>query len=35
MAYISTDLFADVGNTSEYANDYQKLMDLVEEAFNK
>ena len=35
MAYVSTDLFADVGNTSEYANDYQKLMDLVEEAFNK
>ena len=35
MAYISTDLFADVGNTSEYANNYQKLMDLVEEAFNK
>ena len=35
MAYVSTDLFADVGNTSEYANDYQKLMDLVEEVFNK
>ena len=35
MAYISTDLFADVGNTSEYSYDYEKLMELVEDAFNK
>ena len=35
MAYISADLFADVGNTSEYSTDYEKLMDLVSEAFDK
>ena len=35
MAYISADLFADVGNTSEYSTDYEKLMDLVSDAFDK
>ena len=35
MAYVNADLFADVGNTSEYSTDYLKLMDLVENAFNK
>ena len=34
MSYLSTDLFSDVGNTSEYSNDYQKLLERVEHAFD-
>ena len=34
MAYISSDLMGDVGNTSEYADDPLVLIDRVENAFN-
>ena len=34
MAYISSDLYGDVGNTSEYASDPLELIDRVENAFN-
>ena len=34
MAYISSDLMGDVGNTSEYADDPLILIDRVENAFN-
>ena len=34
MSYLSTDLFSDVGNTSEYANDPSKLLQRVEHAFD-
>ena len=34
MAYISTDLFSDVGNTSEFTGDIQDLLDTVKDAFN-
>ena len=34
MSYLSTDLFSDVGNTSEYADDPQRLRDRVEDAFD-
>jgi len=35
MSYLSTDLFSDVGNTSEYSDDTDKLRDRVEDAFDK
>ena len=35
MSYLSTDLFSDVGNTSEYSDDVDKLMDTVKHAFEK
>jgi len=34
MSYLSTDLFSDVGNTSEYSDDPEKLRDRVEDAFD-
>ena len=34
MSYLSTDLFSDVGNTSEYSDDPVKLRDRVEHAFD-
>ena len=34
MAYISSDLMGDVGNTSEYADDPLVLLDRVKSAFN-
>ena len=34
MSYLSTDLFSETGNTSEYSNDLQKLRDKVEDIFN-
>ncbi|MBR3720839.1 MAG: ATP-binding cassette domain-containing protein, partial [Clostridia bacterium] len=34
MSYLSTDLFSDVGNTSEYSNDPQKLLNRVKHAFD-
>ena len=34
MSYLSTDLFSDVGNTSEYANDPEKLLQRVKHAFD-
>ena len=34
MAYISSDLMGDVGNTSEYADDLLLLIEKVENAFN-
>ena len=34
MAYISTDLFSDVGNTSEFTGDIETLMETVKSAFN-
>ena len=34
MAYISSDLMGDVGNTSEYSYDILMLMDRVKKAFN-
>ena len=34
MSYLSTDLFSEVGNTSEYANDPQKLLEKVKHAFD-
>ena len=35
MSYLSTDLFSEVGNTSEYSTDITKLMDIVKHAFDK
>ena len=35
MSYLSTDLFSEVGNTSEYSNDITRLMDKVKHAFDK
>ena len=35
MSYLSTDLFSDVGNTSEYATDINRIMTVVKKAFNK
>ena len=35
MAYISSDLMGDIGNTSEYADDPLILLDRVKRAFNK
>ena len=34
MAYISTDLMGDVGNTSEYSDDILELIDRVEDSFD-
>ena len=34
MSYLSTDLFSDVGNSSEYSNDMEKVKEKVEDAFN-
>ena len=34
MSYFSADLFSDVGNTSEYSDDIEKLKDRVEDAFD-
>ena len=34
MSYLSTDLFSDVGNTSEYSNDPAKLIQRVKHAFD-
>ena len=34
MSYLSTDLFSDVGNTSEYSNDPEKLVSRVKHAFD-
>ena len=34
MSYLSTDLFSDVGNTSEYSNDPEKLISRVKHAFD-
>ena len=34
MSYLSTDLFSEVGNTSEYADDPQRLLEKVEHAFD-
>ncbi len=35
MSYLSTDLFSEVGNTSEYSDDVDRLMGRVKDAFNK
>ena len=34
MSYLSTDLFSDVGNTSEYSNDPERLLNRVKHAFD-
>ena len=34
MSYLSTDLFSDVGNTSEYSNDIEKIISRVKHAFD-
>ena len=34
MAYISTDLFTDIGNTSELKDDFNILMQIIKDAFN-
>ena len=34
MSYLSTDLFSDVGNTSEYSNDPEKLISRVKHAID-
>ena len=34
MSYLSTDLFSDIGNTSEYSEDLELLKSKVEHAFN-
>ena len=34
MSYLSTDLFSEIGNTSEYADDTEKLLQKVEHVFD-